>query len=233
MDFERAKGVFFNEPLFDLARKWALFADGKIESILTTVPLEFGFGRAIGIAGVATRLSSRGRGYGGKLIDKVLECSEASGEGPALLFARETALYERAGFRVLDQVVRAPIQSATNIVLEGVLPQHEVNVIYTDWANSRPNRLRRDERRWTYWKWNMRFCCAFANGYLCLEGATVRECIVDGPVSAWPIHEGTEWVGLRSMAAECHVPLGEELFELHLMGRGFDEIPQMFMTDQF
>jgi predicted acetyltransferase len=233
LDFERAKGVFFNEPMFDVNRKWALFLDGQIESILTTVPLAFGFGNAIGIAGVATRLSSRGRGLGGELLQEVLRSSQESGEGPALLFARETALYERVGFRLLDQVIRAPIQAGSNAPLEGVMPQHEVVNIYNDWAASRPNRLRRDDRRWTYWKWNMRFCCPFANGYICLEGATVRECIVDGPVDIWPIHAGTEWIGLRTMAGECHVPLGDEHFELHLMGRGFDEIPQLFMTDQF
>ena len=233
LDFERAKGVFFSEPMFDVNRKWGNFQEGQIESILTTVPLEFGWGRAIGIAGVATRLSSRGRGLGGALLGEVLRNSETNGEGPALLFARETALYERVGFQVLDEVVRAPIRCTFHGVLDGVMPVEEVVSIYDDWASSRPDRLRRDDRRWNYWKWNMRFCCPFSNGYLCVEGSTLRECVVDGEVDCWPLHEGTEWIGLRSMARDCHVPIGEGQFELHLMGRGFEKAPQMFMTDQF
>jgi predicted acetyltransferase len=233
LDFERAKGVFFSEPMFDIDRKWACFVDGSIEAILTTVPLEFGFGRSIGIAGVATRLASRGRGLGGELLSEVLKRSDAQGEGPALLFAKERSLYERVGFQVLDTVVRAPIKSSYDGALDGVMPNKEVTSIYDDWASSKPNRLRRDERRWNYWKWNMRFCCPFANGYVCVEGTTMRECIVDGTVEGWPLHEGTEWVGLQSMARICHVPIGDETFELHLMGRGFEESPEMFMTDQF
>jgi predicted acetyltransferase len=233
LDFERAKGVFFSEPMFDLDRKWAYFRDRKMQSILTTVPLRFGWGRAIGIAGVATRLASRGQGMGGELLKEVLRAAKAKEEGAALLFAKDRTLYERIGFRLLDEVVKAPLRTSFGGSLEAVMPIEEVMAVYARWASENPNRLHRDEQRWTYWKWNMRFCCPFSNGYLCLEGATLRECIVDAEAYSWPLHDGTDWVGLRSVAQECHAPIEGGAVELYLMGVGFEETPQMFMTDQF
>jgi GNAT superfamily N-acetyltransferase len=234
LDFARAKGVFFREPMFDIERKWALFEDGRIESILTTVPLLFGWGKAIGIAGVATRLSSRGRGLASALLEQVLRASRAQAEGPALLFAKQTEVYESVGFRVLDDVVRAKVvPSDEDTHLSDVLTFDEVSQIYDGWAKRNTNRLRRDPRRWDYWKWNLRVCCPFASGYLCLEGGVLRECITEELITLWPVHEGTEWVGLATMAQRLGVPIRDAQFELHLMGHGFSEVPQMFMTDQF
>ena len=79
LDLARAKHVFFKEPMFDLERKWALFEDGKMLSILTTTPLQFGFGKAFGIAGVATEESARGRGLGGQILGRVLERMPSGG----------------------------------------------------------------------------------------------------------------------------------------------------------
>ena len=52
LDFFRAQGLFKEEPLFDLSRKWALFEGDEMVSILTTTPLIFGWGREIGRAHV-------------------------------------------------------------------------------------------------------------------------------------------------------------------------------------
>ena len=79
---------FFTEPLFDLSRKWALFDKGRMVSILTTSPLIFGWGRAFGVAGVATRLECRGEGYASRLLNSVFEESQALGEPAGLLFAK-------------------------------------------------------------------------------------------------------------------------------------------------
>lgn len=233
LDFTRAKGVFFREPMFDVDRKWAYLKNGRIESILTTVPLLFGWGRAIGIAGVATRRSSRGLGYASELLREMLRCSSKADEGRALLFAKQTEVYERVGFRKLDDVIRASVDSGANTDLPGVLSFEQVENIYNDWAGRNPNRLRRDARRWDYWKWNLRVCCPFSTGYLCIEGNLIRECIVEELIPGWPVHPGTEWIGLRTMAQSLGVPATGEEFELHLMGYDFDEVPQMFMTDQF
>ena len=225
--------MFLREPMFELARKWAYFLNGRIESILTTVPLTFGWGNAIGIAGVATRLSSRGSGLANDLLKEVLRQSALRNEGPALLFAKRTELYEAAGFRLMDRVVRAPIESSGGEAIPGVLSMDEVVQIYNDWSLSHPNRLRRGEQRWNYWKWNLRICSPFSSGYLCLEGPLIRECILDDVVPKWPVHQGSEWVGLESMAQRLRIPINDPHFELHLMGHGFDQPPQMFMTDQF
>ena len=57
LDFFRAQGLFREEPLFDIDRKWALFERGEMVSILTTTPLIFGWGKANGIAGVAALIT--------------------------------------------------------------------------------------------------------------------------------------------------------------------------------
>lgn len=233
LDFNRARGVFFREPMFEIERKWALFKGGRMQSILTTVPLSFGWGNAIGIAGVATRFQSRGQGFAAALLREVLAAARAAEEGPALLFAKQKALYESVGFRHLDDVVRSPIRGDSGSEVQGVLSFEEVGQIYDAWAARNPHRLRRDARRWDYWKWNLRVCCPFSTGYLCVEGSIVRECILDELIDQWPVHSTTEWIGLWTMAQNLGVPIHDSQHELHLMGHGFDVVPQMFMTDQF
>ncbi len=98
LDVDRAQGIFFNEPLFDLSRKWALFEGGQMASVLTTVPLKFGWGTAIGIAGVATKLARRRLGLAETLLNHVLKDSEHREERVALLFAKEIGLYEKVWF---------------------------------------------------------------------------------------------------------------------------------------
>lgn len=233
LDFGRAQGIFFNEPMFDLNRKWGLFEDGDLVSILTTVPLEFGWGRAIGIAGVATRDDRRSKGLAEKLLCVVLEASEGAGESAALLFARKTSLYERCGFRSLDQVVKASIRTEGQIINAESLTVEEVERLYDAWSSANPNRLRRDERRWNYWKWNFKVCLPFAGGYMCPEGSLVRECLSNELLNDWPVAKGTHWLGLTSMAAQMGAPISSPEPELILMGRNVPALPQMFMTDQF
>lgn len=233
LDFQRAKSVFFREPMFDYQRKWALFQAGRMCSILTTVPLLFGWGNAIGIAGVATRSDCRGVGLASALLSEVLRLSEKEGEGHALLFARDRSLYKRSGFRVLDQVVRAPLSGMIELPSDQILEFDQVEALYNSWAASDPNRLRRDERRWSYWKWNFRVCSSFGSGYLCNEGGLVRECITDVAANPWPVDTNTEWLGLVSMAEHLQAPITDPEFEHFLMGYNFESVPQFFMTDQF
>ncbi|MCB8932953.1 MAG: GNAT family N-acetyltransferase [Fimbriimonadaceae bacterium] len=232
LDASRAEGIFFGEPFFDLDRKWALFEAGVPISILTTVPLQFGWGRAFGIAGVATRPDRRGKGYAGQLLDAVFARSEREGEGAALLFARLPELYERAGFRTVDEVVRLPVPLGTEAVDPDVLTFEEVEARYSAWAERDPARLRRDARRWRYWRWTLRMCTALADGYLCLEGNTLREAVFENPPDVWPFSGGVEWFGLRSMAEGLGIE-GEGKHELFLMARNVPVRPQMFLTDQF
>ncbi len=230
LDYIRAEQIFFHEPFFDLARKWALFEDGRIRSVLTTVPLNFGFGDAIGIAGVATGIEHRGRGLGQTLVEATVE---GSAERYALLFAREEGLYARCGFERLDDVIRAPFRSVPIELDAPLLGYEEVRMMYDEWALQDPARLQRNEVRWTYWKWNLRMCAATADGYVCQEGDTVRESIFKKLPESWPVFEAAEWFGLRSMAQQLGLPLEEPTSELILMGRGLPCMPQLFMTDQF
>lgn len=233
LDYQRAITVFFSEPYFDLSRKWALFESGAIQSILTTTPLQFGTGRACGIAGVATRPESRGEGYSSRLIREVLDRSKEAGEGMCVLFARDERLYANNGFERLDVVVRGEIVPSECQAVEEPLDLDQVRQVYDAWANGSPQRLRRDDQRWRFWQWSMRTCEPFGSGYICLEVAQVREAICGTGMQKWPVGPATDWVGLRSLTQELEVPVVNERAELSMMGHGVSGQLHMFMTDQF
>jgi predicted acetyltransferase len=233
LDLERASGVFYHEPMYDLRRKWALFDGGQMSSILTTVPLEFGWGRAIGIAGVATLGSRQGEGLASILLNHVLKSAEAAGEGSAWLFAKNPRLYTNVGFEIVDEVLRAPILAEPLGLEPEALPVAEVRRIYDAWSESDDSRLRRNERRWKYWSWSLRICTPCADGYLCREGMQVRECPIGLLPRPWRTIGGLEWFGLRSMSDRLRLPLVPGDRELFFMGRNVPGMPQIFMTDQF
>ncbi|MER3495902.1 MAG: hypothetical protein C4320_03305, partial [Armatimonadota bacterium] len=154
VNFDFANSVFINDPMFDLARLWGLFEQGTMVSCLTTRPLEFGWGRAVGIAGVATLPERQREGRAGQLMERVLRENERAGEGPALLFAHRTELYEKLGFERLDRVVRATVRRTTADAPPAAVSA--VKARYDAWAARSPERLRRDDRRWAYWQWRSR-----------------------------------------------------------------------------
>lgn len=233
LDAGRAQGIFYNEPMFDLHRKWALFEGGKMASILTTVPLEFGWGRAIGIAGVATDPARQGRGLASRLLEHVLEESDRVGEPSALLFAREVGLYQSVGFDKLDDVIRGDLLDCEETGMETVLEFDHIRPLYEAWSEAHPARLRRDDRRWKYWRWTLRFCAPVPGGYACMEGSVLRECVTDTPPPTWPVGRGADWFGLAGMADRLGIRLTDRKFDLHFMGYKVPQEPQMFMTDQF
>lgn len=233
LDYTRARSIFFNEPFFNVDHKWALFEDDVPVSILTTVPLGFGWGQAVGIAGVATKRERQGCGLATKLLEVVLDHAHQDGVKAAFLFARDSRVYDRIGFELLDEAVYAPVQGQGQYVLPSTLSYDEVRKIYDAWSLEHPDRLRRDEKRWDYWKWNLRVCTAHGPGYLSLEGDLLREVVPGGGVPPWPLPAGVEWFGLRSMAALVGAPIREPRRELLLMGWRASSIPQFFMTDQF
>ena len=233
LDFYRAQGLFKEEPMFDLNRKWALFEGGQMVSILTTTPLTFGWGRAVGIAGVATKPERQREGLARKLLSKVLVESEKAGEGPALLFAADTRLYEAAGFEGIDRVVRGPIVSLPLEISLETIGFDELQLKYNLWSHGHEDRLRRDSQRWNYWKWQFRECFSHKTGYLCLENGQIREILLSEPEKKLPVEFGTEWLGLSSMTDQLEIPLGAISVPMYLMGYNFPGIPQLFMTDQF
>lgn len=233
LTYERVQGVFYSEPFFDLNRKWAAFEAGRMVSVLTTVPLTFGWGKAIGVAGVATVPEARGQGIASRLLGKVLEFSRRNGEGGALLFARDSRLYEACGLERLDDVVQGALEFQPLEPSHVLLSNAEVETIYNEWADKDPNRLRRDEQRWKYWRWHLRLCHLVGSGYVCHEGATVREVVDVRPGTPIRSSEPTRWSGLKGVAEQLELPLYEAKTSMFLMGVGFETSPQMFLTDQF
>ena len=233
LDIGRAHKIFFTEPMFDLARKWALYEDGEMRSILTTTPLLYGFGAAFGVAGVATDRAHQRRGLAQRIIERVLEHGAESGEPRCLLFAHEETVYARAGFQTVDSVVRADLLADFPAEAPDTLRLAEVQRIYDDWAGQDPARLRRDERRWKYWQWTLRTCEEAPGGYVCVEPMLCREAILSGTHKTWPVMPGTRWLGLESLSKEIGVPIENAKHELYVMSYGFDDRPKMFMTDQF
>lgn len=230
LDFARARTVFFNEPLFDLNRKWGLFEGDKLASVLTGVPLRFGWGRAVGIASVATRPAFRGRGYATELLRTATDAFRANGEETALLFAQDPSMYVRMGFEPIDDMVRIPLPPQTAGTDDPLLPLDQVEGIYSQWANRSPDRLIRDEARWKAWRWGLHACAPVTGGYVCIEGAVVREAIFDGQIT-WPVGQMTDWVGLRSMCPSLGLTAGPRT--AHLLQYGVPRKVQMFLTDQF
>lgn len=229
LDFARARTVFFNEPLFDLTRKWALFENRQMVSVLTSVPLTFGWGKAVGIASVATRPSQRGQGYATELLRTVVETYRARGEEGAYLFAQDPSMYVRMGFEPIDDMVRVPLPPK-EYDSGPLLPYEEVVRTYDNWATKHPDRLIRDSKRWKAWRWGMRACSPAPGGYICIEGSVVREAIFEGEIE-WPVGQMTEWVGLRSMCSSVGLKPGEKTAQL--LALGTMRRPQMFLTDQF
>ena len=233
LDPDLAKPLFTADPMYDDARSWALFEAGRVVSCLTTRPLEFGWGRAIGIAGVATREEARGEGYARRLLERVLRESERAGEGPALLFAQDLRLYESLGFEPLDRVARFSIRPT------GAMPPMEepsfesVRARYDAWASRSPERLRRDDRRWGYWRWKFRNLYRAGEGYYAIENDHVREVLAPGAESGLPVRRDTEALFLSYVVDKLELPFEPIQVELYLMGRGVPGLVQMFLTDQF
>lgn len=233
LDMARASAIFFAEPLHNVRTNWALFDNGEMVSLLTTTPLTFGFGNAIGISGVCTRPERRREGLGLKLLNEVLSQNEAKNINVGLLFAHRTELYEAAGFQVLDHVIRAPILQNDHTPIPP-MGAWRVREIYDAWAAAEDNRLHRDNLRWKYWEWTPRNCEPVGSqGYVALEGSLVRELISANPILSIPAPAKSEWVGLESMTRALKLNLGPTSRDLIYMVRGRSTPPQMFMTDQF
>lgn len=233
LDLKAARTIFYQEPLFDLNRKWALFENGRMTSILTTSPLTFGWGRAAGIAGVATRPEARGRGLAEKVMKAAMEASRQAGEEAFILFATDPRLYERLGYQVVDEVIRGEISSTSPSDEPRILDQAEVKEIYTKWAAESPDRLVRTPLKWEAWTWTLKHCEARLGGYVCIEPVLLRESVLPLGIGAWPVPKGTIFFGMRRTADVIGVPVMSPRKEMLVMTHSFPQPPVMFMTDQF
>jgi GNAT superfamily N-acetyltransferase len=233
LDFERATTVFFTEPLFDLSHKWALFENGIIRSVLTTTPIPFGWGETVGIAGVATDPRFRSQGLARRLLQHVLAASTERGYVGAMLFATSESVYSEVGFQTTDTVIEAPIILSEEIHDPVSMPRDEVKEKYMEWAMKDAARVQRTDQRWAYWSWRQAVIEKLEEGYICLEGSTIREALLEPAPKSLPIGVKCSWVGLKSMTEALQMPIGPERETLKLMTIGLPKRPQMFMTDQF
>lgn len=231
IELNRTRDVFFKEPFFDLERKWGVFLNNKIIACLTTVPLLFGESRGIGIAGVATDPKFRSQGIASELLKKVLNHSKTSGEGKVLLLAHQTNLYQNVGFKVLDEVISVTLDNFVVSKTFEEIESEEVRSIYNAWSCENPLRLRRDQQRWQYWSWTYKPCYRQTKGYICIETKRIAELLP----RFFGVPEGTQtdWFGLRNMTEHLGIPCNQAKHEMFLMGTGFEEPPQFFLTDQF
>lgn len=234
LDIERARTVYYSEPMFDLSRKWALFDRGEMISICSTSPLEFGWGKGYGIAGVATIKPMRGHGFASQLLNHVHAHAVANQEPAAFLFAHDPKLYRNNGFELVDEVIKGPIAEGFPARSLPVLESAELEKIYGAWADLHPSRLKRNRNRWNLWNWNMKTAHGTGDGYVCLEGHQCREAILNGGFEhGWPVPAGTEWTGLRSLTETERVPILHPIRTLYVMSKSAPDRPQMFLTDQF
>lgn len=233
LDIMRARPVFYDSVLFDVGRKWALFDGKDMCSILTTTGLTFGWGRCIGIAGVATQRSFEGKGYAQRLLETVLETAEREGEGPAMLFAHQETLYRRVGFQLTDEVIRGNISTSGAPSNSSTLPTNVVQSHYARWSMESQDRLVRTPDRWRYWGLACRVCEPICDGYYIPEPGLIREFVQFDACPKWDVPFGSQWYGLRSVTQACKVPVKKSKTELLFMTRGVPGQPQMFMTDQF
>lgn len=230
LDLGRARTAFFGEPYFSLDRKWALLRNQKIVSILTVVPLVFGDGNGIGIAGVATVVDKRGYGHGTALLNRVCDYYADQGAAKALLFARSDSLYSKAGFSELDRVYLQPLPPG-RASQPRQLEKDAVRGIYDRWASEDVRWLRRDDDRWKYWSWTFKTPVALGDGYFCYESNRIREMLP--ALGRLPISELVDFYGTGETAKDLGIKLSNATTDLLFMGRGFDYVPRMFMTDQF
>jgi GNAT superfamily N-acetyltransferase len=228
LDFHRARGIFFREPFYELRRKWAAFHEGRMIACLTTIPLVFGDGTAAGIAGVGVHPHYRGRGIASEMLQFVAQHGD---EKRLLLFAKDPRLYHKVGFQILDHVISSPLPFNPNAQTSQRADFNHVHATYQAWAEAQPNRLRRTPKRWELWTWQMKSCFHLGTGYFCTDGDRVRELLPE--FHPLPFPEPISWYGLESMAHLLKIPLTQPRREVLLMGLGFAEPPQMFMSDQF
>jgi hypothetical protein len=230
LDYQRASAVFFSEPFYDLTHKWGLFEGGVLRSCLTTTPLLFGHGAAIGVAGVATASESRNQGFAKRIISDVSRATNL----PTMLFAKDARLYEALGFECVDSIVRAPLVHTSDLGDALQLDSATIQPIYQQWSQQSPDRLQRDERRWRFWNWHYRVCYGVGDrGYVATEPGVLREAILTSPLKEIPVSPDTEWLGTERLMNELELPTTGSHFEMHVMTKGFDFKPSLFLTDQF
>lgn len=166
LPFGAARDVFYKDPYFDVRHKQILAADGHIASCLTVVDAPLWIGSAVvpvaGVAGVATRMQDRNRGYATRLLQDAIPALRKEGYGLAALFAVSAEFYKRLEWEPISSQVQLSLaldseywRSANSrearhvrAALPSDLP--DFTRLYDAWSYRRTGCRARDEKRWRY-----------------------------------------------------------------------------------
>lgn len=209
-------------PTINRSTLFGAFHEVSLIGALSRTPLTFGFGDAVGLSAVCVRPEFRKRGIGREMM------SEAVGDSPALLFADRPEMYLTAGFKVVDRVIRGPIECWSQ---DQTIPLSQAKRMYESMAERDMSWLRRTDDDWRGGVIHEYRPCE--GGYLCWEPGICRDAVVNAAMDRWPVPPGTNWIGLESVTKQMSVPLVSQA-PIHLvMTKGMEEDPRMMMRDQF
>ncbi len=220
--------AFYSDPLFSRRERWALFDGRELIGSVSTLEMTFGRGGVTGISNVAIQPERRGQGLAQRMLEHVLDQV-----GPACLFANQPDLYQRLGFKVVDEVIRGTLPTRDH---GGVLEKVNASAardVYRRWSSEDNRRLVRDDARWTYWTWAKGVAFALGNGYVKLDSGSTREIIASKDGFPLDLSGTVDWIGLREVTRDMDIPVENGQFELLFMTWGIDWVPRMFLTDQF
>lgn len=162
LPYEPAREVFYADPYLDPEKKRVLRVGGRIVSCLTIVDTTAWLGKGLvrlgGIAGVATLVADRRRGYASRLLIETVRELASRGCALSALFPYSPGFYrklgwEHAGFAYRGLVAREqlssyPEQRHVREVYPDDLPQLER--LYDRMASGRTLHCLRDAKRWKY-----------------------------------------------------------------------------------
>ncbi len=206
LDREAARPLFYQDPYYDLARKWALETpqDGIVACltiipatlVVRGVPLQTG-----GIAGVATLPAYQGRGYASHLLAQTVRALADERVFPiSALFPYSEAFYRRLGWETAARARRwagtllpssqdalgGPVRAAS---LQDPHDRELLRGLRAALPTEQTGLCRRDAKRWRVlemtthaWEWRLAETHGLCEGYVALE----RPAGMDDPVI---IHE--------------------------------------------
>lgn len=206
LDCEAARPLFYQDPYFDLSRKWVLTTpQGGLVACLTVIPSTLIVrGVALptgGIAGVATHPSHQGRGYASHLLAETVKALAGEGAFPlSALFPYSEAFYRRLGWETAARarqwtgtlpLPQEPVRGGhvRPAFLSTPYDRELLQGLRAMLPPSQTGLCRRDHRRWrvlemttTHWEWHVFEAHDICSGYVALQRS-------DDPAAPIIIHE--------------------------------------------
>jgi predicted acetyltransferase len=162
LPFTPARELFYRDPYFDIEKKRVLLVDGEIASCLTIVEAPLWIGRAAvrvgGIAGVATALDHRRKGFAARLLADTLPALREMGCAFSALFPFSYDYYRKLGWECvgsqavarIDRSVLPPFAEARFARARQSSDRRPIAQLYRQSTERRSGRWIRDDLRWDY-----------------------------------------------------------------------------------